>query len=209
MASFLAFLGVSLLVIVTPGPDTAITVRNALLGGRSGGIFTSLGVALGQAIWALATSIGVVALLVACEPLFLAVKYAGAAYLVCLGLQALYAALRLGRQPTIQRTTTNRPLSSRVALRQGLISDLSNPKMAVFFVSLLPQFASGGTSGFAQLLGLGLVFSAMTFFWLACYSLAVARAGAILRRPRIRRAIEAVTGAVLLALGIRTAIADR
>src|SRR5882672_12662327 len=95
----LAFLGISALVIMTPGPDTAITIRNTLLGGRIGGLATALGVAVGQAIWALATSAGIVALLVASEPVFLAVKYAGAAYLVILGAQALFQALRPGGFP--------------------------------------------------------------------------------------------------------------
>ena len=94
MASFLAFLGVSIIIIVTPGPDTAVTIRNTLFGGRIAGVATALGVSVGLTIWALATSIGIVALLVASEPLFLAVKYAGAAYLVFLGLQALWIALR-------------------------------------------------------------------------------------------------------------------
>src|SRR5579863_3176149 len=82
MTPFLAFLGVSLIVIVTPGPDTAMTIRNTLVGGRLGGVFTALGIASGQLVWALATSIGIVALLIASAPLFAAVKYAGAAYLV-------------------------------------------------------------------------------------------------------------------------------
>src|SRR6266478_511832 len=90
----LAFLGISALVIATPGPDTAITVRNSLAGGRAAGLATAAGVAVGQAIWAFAASAGVVALLVASEPLFLAVRYAGAAYLVWLGLQSLRAAVR-------------------------------------------------------------------------------------------------------------------
>ena len=209
MMAFLAFLGVAVLVIVTPGPDTAITVRNALLGGRRAGVFTALGVAIGQAVWALATSIGIVALLVASEPLFLAIKYAGAGYLIFLGLQALYAAFKSGRPLTAAARGTPSGLSSFAALRQGMISDLSNPKMAVFFVSLLPQFASGGASDFAGLLGLGLVFSAMTFCWLALYSFAVAKAGDILRQSRIRRVIDGITGAVLLALGFRTAVAER
>src|SRR6266446_10522718 len=95
----LAFLGISALVIMTPGPDTAITSRNTLTGGRAGGVATALGVATGQAIWALATSAGIVALLVASEPLFLAVKYAGAAYLVYLGAHSLVAAIRPGNAP--------------------------------------------------------------------------------------------------------------
>jgi threonine/homoserine/homoserine lactone efflux protein len=93
MDSFLAFLSVSLIVIVTPGPDTAVTIRNTLFGGRSGGVLTALGIVSGQMIWAVATSIGIVTLLVASAPLFLAVKYAGAAYLVFLGVQALREAV--------------------------------------------------------------------------------------------------------------------
>ena len=94
MGELLAFLGVAALVIVTPGPDTAITIRSTLLGGRSAGVMTAFGVVTGQACWSLAASAGVTALLVASEPAFLAVKLAGAAYLVYLGAHALRAAFR-------------------------------------------------------------------------------------------------------------------
>src|SRR5205807_8714489 len=134
--SFLAFLGISVLVIVTPGPDTAMTIRNALLGGRAGGIATACGVAAGQAIWALATSAGMVALLVASEPVFEAVKLAGAAYLVYLGGHALIGALRLGAMADAMAAVSVRRLHPARAFRQGVISDLGNPKMAVFFSSL-------------------------------------------------------------------------
>src|SRR5918999_5986693 len=97
MDLLLAFLGVSVLVIVTPGPDTAMTIRATLLGGRRAGMLTASGVVSGQACWTLAASAGITALLVASEPAFLAVKFAGAAYLVYLGLQALLAAVR--REP--------------------------------------------------------------------------------------------------------------
>lgn len=208
--SFLAFLGVSIIVIVTPGPDTAMTVRNTLLGGRTGGIMTALGVSTGQAIWAFATAIGVVALLVASEPLFLAVKYAGAAYLVWIGLQSLreaWAARRGEAAPGIQLPA--RRLGPLAAFRQGVISDLGNPKMAVFFASLLPQFATPGEGMLTGLFALGLVFSLMTFLWLAVYAVVIAKAGDILRRGRIRQAIEAVTGTVLIALGLRLATEQR
>src|SRR5215216_395217 len=100
----IAFIGIAALVICTPGPDTAMTIRNALLGGRSAGLATALGVSTGLAIWALATSAGLVALLVASEPLFLAVKYAGAAYLIWLGVQSLRAAFSFGgHQPMIEQ----------------------------------------------------------------------------------------------------------
>jgi threonine/homoserine/homoserine lactone efflux protein len=94
MELLLAFLGVAVLVIVTPGPDTAVTVRGTLLGGRRAGVMTASGVVTGQACWTLAASAGITALLVASEPAFLAVKFAGAAYLVYLGVQALAGAVR-------------------------------------------------------------------------------------------------------------------
>ena len=205
--SFLAFLGISILVIVTPGPDTAMTIRNALLGGRAGGIATALGVAAGQAIWALATSAGMVALLVASEPVFEAVKLAGAAYLIYLGVHALIGALRPAR--TAAAAVAPRRLRPATAFRQGVISDLGNPKMAVFFSSLLPQFVPAGDTMFGGLVLLGLMFCAMTFAWLAVYAVVVARAGDVLRRPRVRRAIEGATGAVLIALGLRLAAEQR
>jgi threonine/homoserine/homoserine lactone efflux protein len=206
--SLLAFLGISVLVIVTPGPDTAMTVRNALLGGRAGGLATALGVAAGQAIWALATSAGIVALLVASEPVFDAVKLVGAGYLVWLGGHALWSALRPGCAEALPSPPPRR-LAPAAAFRQGVISDLGNPKMAVFFSSLLPQFVPAGDAMFAGLVLLGLTFAVMTLAWLALYAIVIARAGDVLRRPRVRRAVEGVTGAVLIALGLRLAAEQR
>ena len=197
VAHALAFLGVSALVIVTPGQDTALTIRNTLLGGRRSGVLTAAGVASGQAFWTLAASLGLAALLSASEPAFLAVRIAGASYLVLLGIQTLLGASRRGPEHPRQRGN---------AFRQGLLSNLGNPKMAVFFTSLLPQF--GGTS-FPVLLGLGLVFCMMTFAWLTAYAFAVARAGDFLRRSRARAWLDRVTGAVLIAFGIRLATEAR
>ncbi len=197
-----AFLAISALVIVTPGQDTALTIRNSLLGDRRTGVFTALGVSAGQAVWAIATSIGIAALIVAFEPAFVALKLAGAAFLIYLGAQALISAWR-GRAH--EQRTGGGPLTGARALRQGLVSNLGNPKMAVFFTSLLPQFGSS----FSSLLALGLVFCTMTFVWLAAYAFAVAKAGDVLRRPVIKRAFDAVLGVVLVALGLRLATERR
>ena len=113
-----AFLGVAVLVIVTPGPDTALTIRNTLLGGRPAGIATALGVVSGQAVWALATSVGLVALLLASEPAFAAVRIAGAAYLIYLGVQALVAAFRPGGNGGVA-AEPRRHLPTGAAVRQG------------------------------------------------------------------------------------------
>ena len=193
-----AFVGISIVVIVTPGQDTALTIRNSLLGGRRAGVRTAAGVAVGQAVWALATSIGLAALIVAFEPAFVALKLAGAAFLIYLGAHALLRAIRGGASET-------REAGRHSPFRQGVISNLGNPKMAAFFPALLPQFASG----FAPLLALGLVFSAMTLVWLTAYAFAVARAGDFLRRSWVRRALDALVGAVLVALGLRVATARR
>lgn len=210
LTGLLAFVGISVVVIVTPGPDTAITIRNTLLGGRAAGVATGLGVAIGQTLWALATALGVVALLVASEPLFLALKYAGAGYLMLLGAQALWSAWRPAPAgddgPAIARGSRLRP---QRALLQGIVSDLGNPKMAVFFASLLPQFVPAGADPFASVLALGAAFAVMTFAWLAAYAVVVARAGDVLRRPAVRRTVEGVTGSVLLALGLRIAAEGR
>ena len=145
-----AFLGISLLVIATPGPDTALTVRNTLLGGRRGGGFTAAGVAAGQTIWALATSAGLVALLVASEPVFEAVKWLGAAYLVWLGAHSIWSAWRGRAAPAVSTLpAVGAAVARTAAFRQGLLSDLGNPKMAVFFSSLLPQFSDASFGSLA------------------------------------------------------------
>jgi threonine/homoserine/homoserine lactone efflux protein len=208
MEAAAAFLGLSALVIVTPGQDTVLTIRNTLLGGRVGGTFTAIGVALGQAIWTLAASAGVTALLLAWGPAFVAVRLAGAAFLIYLGVQALVAAARGG---TARAAVAARAkgLTPRAALRQGLVSNLGNPKMAVFFTSLLPQFVPAGPTAFLSMLGLGLVFCCMTLAWLSVYAVLVGRAGHVLERPMLRRALDGAVGTVLVVFGIRLASQQR
>jgi threonine/homoserine/homoserine lactone efflux protein len=200
LAQFAVFLLVSALVIVTPGQDTALTVRNSLLGGRRAGVFTAAGVSSGQLVWAAATSLGLAALLEASEPAFVALKLVGAAYLVYLGLHSFLAAFR-GSARNAAGAAAEPRLKPTAAYRQGVLSNLGNPKMAVFFTSLLPQFAGS----FVALLGLGLVFCCLTLAWLSAYAVTVARARNLLRRPPVRRALDAVTGMVLVALGLRLA----
>ena len=198
-----AFLAVSALVIMTPGQDTALTIRATLGGGRRGGLFTAAGVASGQAVWSAATAAGLAAVLLASETVFSALRLLGAAYLVFLGAQALWGAVR-GHVRVAGAPARDVP--SALAFRRGLVSNLGNPKMAVFFTSLLPQF--GGTS-FATLLALGLVFCSMTLVWLVGYAVVVARVGDVLRRTGVARALDAALGVVLVALGLRVATESR
>src|SRR5579862_9655598 len=206
---FEAFLAVSALLAVTPGPDTALVTRNALLGGRRAGAFTIVGVSLGLLVWTLAASGGVAALLRASEPAFVALKIVGAAYLVFLGTQALWGALRgTGARVNVEPPGPHR-LRSQLAFRQGLLCNLGNPKVAIFFTSFLPQFARGDHPSFTALLLLALAFSAIGLTWLSVYNLAIARAGDVLRRRVVRRALEGLTGVVLIGLGARLALEHR
>ena len=200
-----SFVLVSAVVIALPGPDTALVVRNALFGGRRLALATSVGISLGLATWSLAAAVGIAAVLRRSEPAFTALKIVGAVYLAWLGVQALRLAWS-GREPG-RASGPARPADARRGVRQGFLSNLSNPKIAVFFTSFLPQFAPADAN-FAVLLVLGLVFCLITLAWLCGYSFAVARAGDVLRRRRVHRALESVTGAVLIAFGIRLATSE-
>jgi threonine/homoserine/homoserine lactone efflux protein len=194
----LAYLAVAIVLIVVPGQDTALTIRNTLAGGRRGGVRTAAGVATAQLVWTIATAAGLATLLLAWEPGFQALRLAGAAYLIVLGASMLRGAF--GSGPRAERGPVRSGAPVR-AYRQGVLSNLGNPKMGIFFTSLLPQFAAS----FAGLLALGVLFAALTLAWLAAYALVVARLGELLRAARVRRALDAVTGAVLVAFGLRLA----
>jgi threonine/homoserine/homoserine lactone efflux protein len=208
MTGLLAFLGVSALVICTPGPDTALTVRNSIVGGRRAGVFSAAGIAAGQLVWTVAASLGIAGLLQASQPAFTALKIAGAAYLIFLGVQSILGAIR-GRHGKHERPIGLPELAPRRAMRQGFLSNLANPKMAAFFLSLLPQFVPVASGRIAALLPLGLVFCLMTFGWLSLYAAVLDKVGPFLQRSRVRRSLDAVTGTVLVALGLRLATETR
>lgn len=202
LGQYLAFLGVSLLVICTPGQDTALTIRNTLLGSRRTGVATALGVSTGQATWTIATSVGLAVILAASAPLFLAIRLAGAAYLIYLGARSLIAAIRSDGTHGSTDLRGGPRLSTRAAFAQGFLSNLSNAKMVAFFISLLPPFA-GPHPSFLLLLALGFNFCLLTLAWLVGYSFAVERLGGWLHRSAVRRALDGLLGAVLVALGLR------
>jgi RhtB (resistance to homoserine/threonine) family protein len=205
---FLPFLAISVLLIVMPGPDTAVVTKNALMGGRRSGVYCAFGVAIGLTVWSIAAALGIAALLQASAVGFLVLKIAGAIYLVWIGIQMLRA-----RDPAAAATATGHGVAPHgrggKALRQGLLSDLSNPKIAVFFTSFLPQFVHGDGPVFAALLMLGLVFALITLAWLAAYGAAVGHASGVLRRPAVRKALDRITGVVLIAFGVRLAFEKR
>jgi threonine/homoserine/homoserine lactone efflux protein len=208
LAHLLPFVALSAVVICTPGPDTALTIRNAVTGGRIGGAWTAAGIATGQLVWTIAASLGAASLLRASQPVFLILRIVGVAYLLYLGVQSLRAAWSKTGKLVGESPMPARPARVR-AYRQGLLSNLANPKMAAFFLSLLPQLVpsdSGHAAALAGFLLLGLLFCLLTFGWLLGYSLLLAKGRALLDRPRIRRTIYAVAGGAMIAFGIRLAL---
>jgi threonine/homoserine/homoserine lactone efflux protein len=206
---FGAFIAVAAVVIIAPGPDTAIVTKNALLHGRAAALATSLGVNAGLLVWSLAAALGVAALVRASAVAFTVLKLAGACYLVWLGLQALRAAWRREGHALSDAGRPRRRLGAFGGFRQGLFSDLANPKIAVFFTGLLPQFVSSRHAVLGPFLLLGGLFVLMTLIWLCSYALLAARVSGALTRPRVKAALDTVTGLVLVGFGVRLALERR
>jgi RhtB (resistance to homoserine/threonine) family protein len=202
------FLGIATVVIIVPGPDTALVTKNALLHGRRAALGTALGVNTGIAVWTLAAALGVASVVRASDVAFTALKLVGAAYLIWLGAQAIRAA-RGGSSHVSAAHGARRTLDARDGFRQGALSDLANPKIAVFFTSVLPQCVDPGRSVLIPSLVLGLVFLTMTLVWLIAYTLVAVRASELLRRPRVSAAIDRISGAILIGFGIRLALERR
>jgi RhtB (resistance to homoserine/threonine) family protein len=204
----LVFIGVAAIIIAFPGPDTAVVTKNVLIHGRQIGLGTSLGVAAGLAVWTIASAMGVASLLRASAVAFTVLKLAGALYLIWLGFQALRAA-RSTLDTGPRSDATGSALGMLGGFRQGLLSDLANPKIGIFFTSLLPQFVDPGRPVLVPFLTLGAVFVLMTILWLSAYCLIAARAAETLMRPAVKAAMDRVTGVVLIGLGLRLAVEHR
>jgi threonine/homoserine/homoserine lactone efflux protein len=197
-----AFIGIAVAVVVIPGPDMALVARNVLSYGRPAGFATSLGICTGILGWAIAAAVGVSTLLATSALAFTALKLAGAAYLVYLGIATLRAhdgSLPAGPDDWPQ-------LAWHRAWLEGLLSALLNPKLGVFFLTLLPQFVGPGDPPTARALQLALLFDLIGLVWLLAYSALLGAVGAVLARPGPRRLMRRITGTLLVGLGARVAL---
>ncbi|MEU3772065.1 LysE family translocator [Streptomyces sp. NPDC032472] len=201
--------GVLALLTLVPGPDMAVVTRRAVARGRADGLRTVAGITAGLLLWGVLTVAGLAALLAASAEVYLVVKLAGAAYLCFLGVQALR---RPGAEPQPgdgngsargEERGDRRDRSS--AWRTGLVSNALNPKIAVFYTGLLPALAPSGLRPALGMALLVLVHVVLTVVWLAAYVYVLSRARRFFSRPRVRRALDRVTGVVLIGFGIRVA----
>lgn len=203
MNGLASFLGLCLLITITPGLDTAVVVRNALRAGRSAGLRTALGCAAGLFVHAVVVAVGLAELLLRSEAAFEAVKLAGAAVLIVLGVRTLWSAWRTG-----EPSEPEEPRRRGTPLVQGLLTNLTNPKATLFFVAVLPQFVPANQPGKAVAIALALATIAVLFSLtgLGLIALVVHRIRHLLHSRRVQRIQEGLLGTTLVALGLRVAV---
>ena len=199
-----AFALVAAVITVIPGADMALVARSVLTRGRRAGYVTSVGVCAGLWVHAVASALGLSTILMTSATLFSVVKLAGALYLVALGVLSLRRALTSDANTSV---VSERPTAqdARRAFMQGLLSNLLNPKVALFYLTLLPQFVRADDAVLARSLLLAGVHVVIGLVWLVIYAYSLGRLSAVLRRPRVRRVLEGVTGTLLIGIGGRLA----
>ncbi|KUM97335.1 threonine transporter RhtB [Streptomyces cellostaticus] len=195
---FVAALGVLGLLTIVPGPDMAVVTRRVLVAGAGDALRTVGGIATGLLLWGVLTVAGLAALLAASPAAYLIVRLAGAGYLVFLGAQTLWQRRRAAAAPSDAgtRTTAGSPW------RTGLVTNALNPKIAVFYTGLLPALAPPQLPTAWAMTLLVLLHTALTLAWLGSYVLLLSKAGPVLGKPRIRRALGWTTGVVLIGFGL-------
>jgi RhtB (resistance to homoserine/threonine) family protein len=201
----IVWVGLCALLIATPGPDTALIIRNALAAGPRASTMSALGVAAGTLVWVTASAVGVGLLLERSSTAFTILKLTGAAYLCYLGLRSLFS--RAPETPVAEVGQRSK-LSDRVAWAQGLFSNLLNPKTGAFFVTVMPQFTLRGDPP-SRLVVMVAIFEVMLVAWLVAYGHVVSRFGRSGIGSRFRHAMTKVTGIVLIGLGARLAFERR
>ncbi|MFF8597951.1 LysE family translocator [Streptomyces sp. NPDC015232] len=208
--AFLAAAGVLALLTMVPGPDMAVVTRRAVAAGRRDGLLTVAGITSGLLVWGVLSVAGLAAVLAASATAYTVVKLAGAAYLVFLGVQALRAARRGGpaRSGSAEPAPAPPAAPSGQPWRTGLVSNVLNPKIAVFYTGLLPTLAPHGLSPHTGMALLVLLHAVLTVLWLSGYVLLLTKARAFFARAAVRRAMERITGVVLIGFGLKVATAQ-
>jgi threonine/homoserine/homoserine lactone efflux protein len=206
-STLFAFAGAIFLLALTPGPDTALTLRWTLVSGRRAGAMVALGSMTGVTVHLSAAALGLSTLLAASVTAFTVVKIVGAVYLAFLGVRLLLHRRR--PDPTDKRPSRLARALPDTAYAQGALSGITNPKSALFFLTLLPQFVDVRHADRWALPVLAVVaLGIMTLFWAGFLAL-VGGARSAVRRPRVQAVIERVTGGVFVALAVRLVVAVR
>jgi RhtB (resistance to homoserine/threonine) family protein len=207
-SALLGFALASTLLILAPGPDSMLVIRNTMRGGRKAGWITACGTMSGLAVWAVAAALGLSALVRVSHVGYEVVRLAGAAYLIWLGVTSLGLGRNGAGHAAAERPSPGPARWARVYLN-GLLSNLLNPKISVFFIAFLPAFIPAGTSTAQFSLVLGLWFIAETGLWLFIVAWLAGHGARWLHRPSVQRWLSRFTGVVLIGFGVRLVTESR
>ncbi len=203
-SQLLAFVTVTLVLTATPGVDTFILMRNVLRGGQQDGFYTAIGICSGLFVHASLSALGISVILVRSAGLFNFVKIVGAIYLVWLGVSSIYGAIRYKNSFDLaQCGVAKERLHPAKSFREGLLSNLLNPKPAVFYLAFFPQFISHGDPVFIKTMFLASIQFAIGISWLIMLSHFVSHVKAYVEKPSIKRTLDTLSGGILIAFGIK------
>jgi RhtB (resistance to homoserine/threonine) family protein len=204
LENFYLFVIMCILLILLPGPDTAIATKNTLTVGRGGGFLTIFGTCCALIIHTLAAVVGLSAIIVKSAFLFSVFKYFGAAYLVFLGIKTLWA-LKLNKMATTEIPAESK-YEGKSCFKQGFLTNLLNPKVAVFFLTFLPQFVNSGSQHFVPFLIMGITYTLLTAVWFFFYIYLLNKIRTFMKKPKTQSVMEGITGTVLIGFGIKLAL---
>jgi RhtB (resistance to homoserine/threonine) family protein len=204
MEQYYFFIVMSILLIILPGPDTGLATKNTITYGKKGGLKTVLGITCGLIIHTFAAVVGLSAIIVKSAVLFSAFKYIGAIYLIYLGVMSLWS-LRKKEVP-FENNDQGEIKYGTSCFRQGFLTNLLNPKVAVFFLTFLPQFVVPEGNLFLQLLGMGVIYTCLTFIWFLLYVYLINYISTWMKKPSTQLVIQGLTGCVLVGFGIKLAL---
>jgi RhtB (resistance to homoserine/threonine) family protein len=204
LENFYLFVVMCILLIILPGPDTAIATKNTLTVGRTGGFRTIFGTCCALLIHTLAAVVGLSAIIVKSAFLFSVFKYFGAVYLVYLGIKTLWALRQNKTAPT--EMSAESKYGNKSCFKQGFLTNLLNPKVAVFFLTFLPQFVDSGSNSFIPFLIMGITYTLLTAIWFLFYIYLLNQIRTFMKKPRTQMLMEGITGTILIGFGVKLAL---
>ncbi|QCJ45154.1 LysE family translocator [Bacillus sp. S3] len=204
MQHYYLFILMCILLIILPGPDTAMTTKNTLSVGRSGGMKTLFGTCCALMIHTFAAVIGLSAIIVKSALLFSVFKYAGAIYLTYIGFKTLWSLKNTGADAGAEAGTESK-YGQKSCFRQGFLTNLLNPKVAVFFLTFLPQFVDRGSDTFVPFLVMGITYTALTVIWFILFIYLINQISTFMKKPSTQKVVQGLTGITLLGFGLKLA----
>ena len=205
MENFYLFVLMCIFLIILPGPDTAIVTKNTLTAGKIGGLKTALGTCCALLIHTSAAVLGLSAIIVKSALLFSVFKYVGAVYLIYLGVKTLWS-LRKKEEAASVEMNTKSQFENTSCFKQGFLTNILNPKVAVFFLTFLPQFVDPGSNTFLPFLIMGITYTVLSAIWFLLYVYLINQISAFMKKPKAQNIIEGITGTILIGFGIKLAL---